>query len=140
MCDEKKALKKIMDYLSRRSHSEKELSTKLSKTFSPLVIEKALKKAKQNKWLESPWELAEKTLDSLQKKNKSWAYIQNFLCEKNLPIPPYDHDKELEKAHKLLLKKRASLQGLSYQEKLKLKRFLFYRGFKKSIANELLEE
>ena len=134
----KKALKKIADYLSRRSHSEKELTLKLSKIFSVKVIEKALEKAKQNNWLESEKELSEKVVASLHKKNKSWSYIQNYLWKKALPLPPYDKEKELAKAKNILIKKRASLKNLSYEEKTKLKQFLAYRGFERAIVEELL--
>ena len=105
----KNALKKIADYLSRRSHSEKELVVKLSKTFPLKIIRKALEQAKQNNWLETPQELSEKVMEKLNKKNKSWSYIKNYLYEKDLPLPSYDKEKELIKA-KNLLKKYGSLK------------------------------
>ena len=134
----KNALKKIADYLSRRSHSEKELLTKLSKTFPLEIIKKSLKQAKQNNWLENPQELSEKVMEQLNKKNKSWNYIKNYLYEKALPLPSYDREKELIKAENLL-KKYGSLKNLAFEKKIKLKQFLGYRGFEKEIADELLE-
>ena len=134
----KKALKKVADYLSRRSHSEKELITKLFKTFPLETIKKALKEAKQKKWLENPQELSEKLVENLHKKNKSWNYIKNYLCEKDLPLPPYNREKESIKAGNLL-KKHGSLKILSPEKKVKLKQFLGCRGFEEEIADELLD-
>lgn len=134
----KQALKKIADYLSQRSHSEKELGLKLSKKFPPDVIEQALEKAKQDKWLECPMELSEKVTTQLNEKNKSWSYIKNYLREKDLPTPNYDREKELSKARNLLTKKYVLFKELSYEKKIKMKQFLAYRGFEKSIADELL--
>ncbi len=134
----KKALKQIAGYLSRRSHSEKELVLKLSKQFSSNIVDKALEKARQNHWLENTEELAEKTAESLHKKNKSWSYIKKYLVEKDLPLPPYDKERELAKAKNLLLKKQGFLNNLSYEEKINLKQFLSYRGFEEGIVQELL--
>lgn len=133
----KKALKKMADYLSRRSHSEKELVLKLSKTFSLNVIEKALEKARQNHWLETAQELSEKISSNLHKKNKSWNYIKNYLYERELPLPGYDREKEVKKAKNLLIKKYKSLEKLSSEEKKKLKQFLAYRGFEETVVKDL---
>ena len=134
----KKALKKMADCLSRRPHSEKELRFKLSKKFSPYIIEQALEKAKQNNWLETEEELSEKIADDLHKKNKSWSYIEGYLHEKGLPIPPYKREKELTKAKNLLIKKQAVLTNLSNEEKMRLKQFLTYRGFERDVVEVLL--
>ena len=136
----KKAIKKIADCLSRRSHSEKELKFKLAKKFPSTVIEEALNKAKQNRWLETPQDLAEKTANSLHKKNKSWHYIKAYLQKKGLPPPSYCIKKELIKAERLLIKKQGSLKGLSFEETIKLKKILAYRGFEQNIANKLLDQ
>ncbi len=133
----KKALKKIADSLSRRSHSKKELALKLSKMFSAEIIEKALERAEQNGWLESPQELSQKTANSLHKKNKSWSYIKNYLNTKDLPLPPYDREQELVKAGNLL-KKYGPLKDWPFEKKAKLKQFLSYRGFEEEIADDLL--
>ena len=135
----KQAIKKIAGYLSRRPHSEKELSLKLSKTFSLEIIEQALKTAKQNQWLEAEKELAENTVAYLNDKNKSWNYIKNYLSEKSIPLTEYDRERELSKAKNLLEKKQGALKNLSYKEKIQLKQFLFYRGFEESIVDDLLD-
>ena len=133
------ALKKITQYLSLRSHSHAELKQKLSKKFPSNIVEKALNQAKQNNWLENPLELSQKTVEKLYKKNKSWSYIQSYLKKKELPLPPYNKEKELEKA-KNLLKKHTPSQSLSHNNPLKLKQFLANRLFEIDIINEVLEE
>ena len=135
----KKAVKKLADYLSRRSYSLAELKLKLSKTFSINIVEKALQKAQQNQWLESPQELSKKVTNTLHNKNKSWNYIKNYLLKKKLPLPPYDNQKELAKAQNLLAKKAEDLKNLSFEQKRKLKLFLAYRGFEQNIVSELLD-
>lgn len=140
MSEVSQALKTIADCLSRRSHSKKELALKLAqKDFSQEVIDQALEKAEEKKWLEGSEELAQKTLLFLHKKNKSWAYIQAYLKEKDLPLPDYDRVREEEKARNLLMRKRGSLEGLSFEEKVKLKRFLDYRGFEKEVIDSLID-
>ena len=133
----KRILKKLADYLSRRSHSKKELRLKLSKKFSLKLIDQALEKAKRNNWLETEEELSEKLVASLHKKNKSWNYIKNYFYEKDLPLPPYEREKELEKATNLVSRKFGSLKELSFEQKTKLKQFLAYRGFEKTIVDDL---
>ena len=135
----KKAVKKIADYLSRRSYSEAELRLKLSKTFSLELVEKALQQARQNHWLKDAQELSKEVAENLHKKNKSWSYIKNYLFKKDLPLPPYDREKELVKAESLLTKKEGSLKNLSLEKKRKLQLFLAYRGFEENIVRELLE-
>ena len=132
-----RALKKIAHYLSFRSHSEKELKQKLSKNFSSLLIEKSLKLAKEKKWLEEPLELSEKTAQMLHKKNKSWTYIKAYLRDKELPLPSYNREKELEKAEALLNK---LLREESKKTHLQLKRFLANRGFEIGIVETVLKE
>ena len=136
----KQALQKIAQYLSFRSHSEKELRQKLSKNFSANLIEKSLELAKQKSWLEEPLEIAKKTAKKLHQKNKSWAYIKKYLQEKSLPLPEYDENKEKEKLKRILTKKQFKLTELSYKEKLQIKQFLAYRSFEPHIVEELLKE
>ena len=135
--DLKLAVKKIAQYLSFRSHSEKELKQKLSKKFSSSVIEKSLEQVRQKKWMEKPLELSQKTVQQLHKKNKSWAYIKAYLKDKELPLPSYNKDKELEKAEILLNK---LLREDSKKTPLQLKRFLANRLFEQDIIKEALNE
>ncbi|MDE0092012.1 MAG: hypothetical protein OXN83_01855 [Oligoflexia bacterium] len=133
------ALKKIAQYLSLRSHSEKELKQKLSKKFSTAIIEEALNRARQKNWLEKPSELSQKAIEQLHQKNKSWEYIQAYFKKKELPLPAYNKEKELEKARKLL-KKQIQSQSLSHTNPLKLKQFLANRSFETDIIDTALEE
>ncbi len=49
----------VMDLLSRREHSEKELKQKLKRReFNSEEIEQALDKAKEHRWLAKPDEIA----------------------------------------------------------------------------------
>ncbi|MCZ0933260.1 MAG: hypothetical protein OXJ52_08935 [Oligoflexia bacterium] len=129
------ALKKIAQYLNFRSHSQKELKQKLSNKFPTTLIEKALNQARQKNWLEDPLELSQKTAERLQEKNKSWGYIQDYLKHKELPLPPYNREKELEKARKLLQK-----QSFSQKNQLQMKQFLANRSFETDIIDEALEK
>ena len=131
------ALDKIAQYLSRRSHSKKELKQKLSRFFSSSVIEQALAQAEQKKWLENPMEISLKTAKNLHNKKKSWAYIKQYLQQKGLPLPEYDPEKEKEKIKQLLSKKKVGLSS-SFNDRQKLKRFLAYRGFESQLINEIL--
>ena len=134
-----KALLKIADLLSLRSHSRKELSNKLSAKFPQEAIEEALIKAEKNNWLEPPLQLAQKTVSALNAKNKSHAYIKVYLKKKGLPEAPLDTDIEKFKAQRLLLKKTKGREISTTKEKLKLKAFLLQRRFDLSIVNDLLK-
>ena len=132
-----KAVGKIANYLSHRSHSEKELRDKLKSHFSSDLIDEALSEAKQKKWLEDPYELTIQVKNRLDNKNKSWGYIKKYLQSKGLPLPDYDKEKEMIKIKNLLIKKKTD--GLDYNEILKLKRFLSYRLFEPDLISQALE-
>ena len=137
--DLQKALDKMAQYLSRRSHSKKELEQKLSRFFSSSVIKEALDQAQQKKWLEEPREISLKVANKLHSKKKSWAYIKKYLRQKDLPLPEYDPEKEKEKIKQILIKKKAGLSS-SFEDRQKLKRFLAYRAFDSSLVEESLKE
>ena len=131
------ALKKIAQYLSVRSHSKKELKQKLSKKFSADIIEKSLELAEQKNWLEEPLELSQKIAGQLNRKNKSWLYIKAYLKNRELPLPPYNKEEELEKAERLLKK---TLQNSSKKDSLQIQRFLVNRLFEINIIETVLEK
>lgn len=135
----KKALKKTADYLSRRSHSEKELRAKLKTHFPSDLIDEALQVAKQKKWIEDPYELAVQVKKRLDRKNKSWSYIKKYLQNKGLPPPDYDREKEKAKIKNLLIKKKP-LKSRNLEEKIKMKQFLSYRMFELDLISSALEE
>lgn len=113
---EKGALTWVQDYLSRRSHSEKELLTKLlKKDFSEEAAKEAIAYARERKWLESPEELAEKVYAEWDKKNKSHNWIIAYLEEKGLPYVSRDPEREIEKATYQLRKKFGSISTEDHQ-------------------------
>ena len=135
---EKAAVTWVQDYLSRRSHSEKELLAKLlKKEFDRDTALEAIAFAKERKWLETPEELAEKVYLEWDKKNKSHSWITQYLDEKGLPTLDYDHRREIEKAAYHLRKKFGSINNENHQRagsNLASKGF-GYREFKEAVQN-----
>lgn len=141
------AKKKVMDLVSMRDHSEKELRTKLKEYFRRNIqyrkrlakkqnkeytedtpenqaeiqaaIDGAIEFAKNNKWLGDPEVLSGKMAGILHRKNKGISYINNKLKEKGLPPVTSDRDLELEKALALVKNKYSDFAALSYAEKRK---------------------
>jgi len=140
---EKAALTWVQDYLSRRSHSEKELLEKLlKKEFDREVALEAIAYARERRWLESPEELAEKVYMEWDKKNKSHAWITQYLDEKGLPTLDYDQRREIEKATYQLRKKFGKIDNENHQRagsNLASKGF-GYREFKEAVQNLKGEE
>ena len=129
------AQNKLMDYLARRDHSEKELREKLSKNFEVEEIDRAIQTAKDSGWMADPQELAEKVRDSLSTKGKGAAYIRQYLIKKGLPTVSFDEDLELEKGRKLI----APLIQRG-EDKPKLHRYLVNRGYEHSIIRKVIYE
>ena len=114
------------------------MRNKLKSHFNPDIIGSAIQIAKQKKWLEDPHELAHQIKFRLDNKNKSWGYIKKYLQNKELPLPDYDREKEIEKIKSLLIKKK--IKPLNYKEKLKIKSFLSYRLFEPDLISSALKE
>jgi SOS response regulatory protein OraA/RecX len=113
---EKAAVTWVQDYLSRRSHSEKELLEKLlKKDFDKETALEAIAFAREQRWLESPEELAQKVYLEWDKKNKSHAWITQYLDEKGLPSLDYDQRREIEKATYQLRKKFGTINSENHQ-------------------------
>jgi len=113
---DKAAITWVQDYLSRRPHSEKELLEKLlKKGFDRGLALEAIALARERKWLESPEELSEKVYTEWDKKNKSHAWITQYLDEKGLPSPDYDQRREIEKATYQLRKKFGTINSENHQ-------------------------
>jgi regulatory protein len=127
--DKLPATTKIMDYLARRDHSEKELRKKLSEFYTAEEIHEAIEIAKDKKWLASTdselLAFSEKVAYALHRKKKGIIFINHYLREKGLPPVKRDEAIELEKAKKLLKIKKFELQ----KARDKAKRFLASRGF-----------
>ena len=144
------ARNKMMDYLARRDHSEKEIRQKLKKTkaFSEEQIEKAIEFGRDNGWLPDTPEkmevLSEKTAGFLHRRKKGIQYINQFLAKKGLPPVQNSFEQELEKALELVKNKTLKLQSLPKEEKQKAKaklgRFLVARGFDLDVVRKVIYE
>lgn len=127
------AYEKIIDYLSRRDHSEYELRTKLlQKKYPSDEIQAALEKVKDMGYLPDVEQLSNKVADTLHRKLKGILYIQKYLKSKDLPPITPDWEMELEKAKKLVHKqlKGKDVKEIFHREaKNAIFRFLASRGF-----------
>jgi regulatory protein len=122
------AKKKIMDFVARRDHSEKELRKKLSLRCEPEIVDQAIEWAKEQNWLAQPEVLSEKFAEQL-----------------GLGAVKADKETELEKAKRLVLNKWSAedFRGLGFQESQKLKakimRYLIARGYESDIVSNILK-
>lgn len=99
---ERRIREKIIYYLSRRDHSEKELRQKLQRFEYPTdLVLNAIEWAKERKYLCEPERMSERHVERLQKKKKGRNYIQNYLQQKGLPTSKIDIDEELSNAREL---------------------------------------
>ncbi|MFN8846735.1 MAG: regulatory protein RecX [Bdellovibrionales bacterium] len=129
----------MIDLLSRRNHSERELRRKLKeKDFSTEDIQAALDKAHELKWLETPDNLSVQFADQLHRKNKGIHFINSTLAEKGLPPIERDEALELDKARKLVKTKYSDFSRYSRSELAKVGRFLASRGFDLSIVRKVI--
>lgn len=120
---------KIVYYLSRRDHSEKELSQKLKlKKYSPQEISEGLQWAKDKGYLGSPEKTSETLARGLHRKKKGILYIQQYLKMKGLPPVEIDLDLELEKALFLAVKYFKN-PPYTFEEKQDIYKSLIRRGF-----------
>lgn len=138
---------KMMDYLANRTHSEKELRTKLQKHYTPEEIENAIEYGKTKGWIASTDEalndLSQETAAALSRKGKGADYINQFLQEKGLPQIKADSSSELEKARQLVENKFDPLDNPSREErekrKAKIGRFLMARGFDMETIEKIVD-
>ncbi|MEZ0391679.1 MAG: regulatory protein RecX [Pseudobdellovibrionaceae bacterium] len=138
------ARNKMMDFLARRDHSEKELRKKLKSRFTPEEIEKAIQYGKENGWLpnspEDTQALSEKTASELRRKGKGTHYINHYLKEKGLPQVAPDFTEELDKARELVKNKFSDVNKMDRKDKAKVGRFLASRGFPMEIVRKVIYE
>lgn len=135
------AKEKIMDYLQRRDHSEKELRLKLKKFDYPATeVEAALTWVKEHNYLMNPQELSKRHTERLQRQKKGRRYIQQYLKEKGLPPCEIDFDTELHNA--IGLAKQISAKNATLDRKLreKIGRKLLARGFTPDIVRKVIYE
>lgn len=139
---------KIMEYIARRDHSEKELKAKLRRLkdfqdrknarYSTEEIDQGIEWARVNKWLKPSEQLAESVALTLHKKKKGIRYINAYLAQKGLPSQAMDEAQEIEKAIKLIRRKIIN-KNMDSNLKLKLTRFLISRGFPQSVISKALK-
>lgn len=139
---------KIMEYIARRDHSEKELKNKLRRLkdfrdrkkarYSLEEIDQGIEWARVNKWLKTGEQLAESVARTLHNKKKGIRYINAYLAQKGLPSQKLDEEQELEKAINLIRRKILN-KTIDSNLKLKLSRFLISRGFPLNIVSTALK-
>ncbi len=139
-CSEKALLEKLKTYLNYRAHSEHELKTKLLKHFPQAAVRKALKTAKQNRWLSEPKELALQFANELHRKKKGWLSIQIELKKKQLPLVQKKEILEEEKCRWWLIRKFSNTQNPSKNTNNQMRRFLMYKGFESTTIKKIIHE
>ena len=125
--------KKIMDFLSRREHSKKEIYKKmLDKVSSLEILDEEIKKLEQDGILDDE-RFAEQYLYSLVKRGLGPLRINKYLQEKGVDshlINTLLKDLDWQDLVKEVLLKKSKYQIPPKEEDvIKLKRFLNYRGF-----------
>jgi len=134
------AKRKIMDLLSERDHSEKEILKKLKRRCDETIAAQALQWAKEQNWLPSEAKVQEMVVHSLGRRKKGQRAINQKLKEMGLKPVKLDSETELEKALEALeIKFRAHLLSdldfkSAQKEKARVLRFLLGRGFDSSVA------
>ena len=127
---------KIMDFLSRREHSKKEIINKLYRRVSSMeLLEEELEKLIQEGLLNDK-RFAEQYVYSRENQGIGPKRIKNELRKKgvqNAIIEELLAKKDwTEQARKALLKKIKTGLPEDRKQMLKLKKFLYYRGFEHS--------
>jgi len=138
------ALKKAADLLARRNHSEKELREKLSSFYDQDLIDQVLSEAQKKNWLLSPKELADQAAKNWARANKSAKYIEEQLERRGLPTVGSLEEDEINKIRTLLAKKfklsEDDIIDLDEKVRVKVYRFLMYRGFSEEIIRKVIHE
>ncbi len=134
-----RALDRIAYYLAARDHSRYELTTKLSRAFTPEVIEQALAEADARNWLVDEWEMARRAAESLVRKNKSLTYIVGHIRKRKLPTEAAADLDEVDSAAQLLIRKFKS-GSRDQKTREKAIRFLMYRGFRGNTIQSALAQ
>ena len=138
--NENHAVQKIMEYQSRRDHSEWELRRKLGRFYSQEEIEQALKMASDQDLLANPSDLAERTSRVLHERKKGYLFIRNYLKEKGLTLPQRNEDLEIEKAVDIVIRKFHKRAPFSYKEQTQVYRLLHNRGFDEETIRKVIHE
>ena len=137
---------RMMDFLARRHYSEKELRAALKRSayeYSSSEIDGAIESAKKHNYLLPPEELSQKVATRLHEKNKGHLYINNYLRSKGLPELNKETDLEIQKSLAIIKKKFPLAEGkntLTKEEKQKIQRQLYNRGFDLETINKVIYE
>jgi regulatory protein len=135
------AKEKIIDYLQRRDHSEKELRLKLKKfDYSNEEVETAMAWVKERNYLANPLDLSKRHTERLQKQKKGQKYIQQYLKQRGLPLYPIDSDSELHNAVELAKQIAIKNDTLDRKIREKIGRKLLSRGFAPEIVRKVIYE
>lgn len=139
------AKKKLMDFVARRDHSEKELRQKLAQRCEPDVVESTIQWAREQNWLASPDKLKTQFSEQLSRRGKGIRKINQKLKDLGLPAVKADRENEIEKARKLVSTKwsASDFSGLDFKESQKLKarimRYLITRGYESDVVSLILK-
>lgn len=134
---------KVVDILSRRDHSETELKNKLRRNryLTPEEISFALEFAAQYQLIptdhQSQIHLAEKFVQTYERKKQGSLKIKKQLANKGLPIPQISDEKQLELARELVALRCSKSQKALTKDKLF--RYLLGRGFSIQVASAALK-
>ena len=134
------ALERLRSLLSVRDHTDFEIRTKLSTSFSDAEITEALTFARARGWLQSPEEQSARIAAKLTSKNKGIAFINETLESRGLPALSVDSSDELARARQLLDSKLARGVSLDYVSKKKYYRLLASRGFEEDVILVVLRD
>ena len=135
---------KALDLVSRREHSQYEITQKLNKRFPETmpIIEEVVKKLAVNNILNDE-RFAEMYLNSRARKGFGPKKIEMELNFKKvdsslIAIAIEEYESWTENAQNELLKKFKGIKPTDYNSKMKQKQFLFNRGFSSQIIERIL--
>ena len=135
---------KALDLVSRREHSQYEITQKLNKRFPETlpIIEEVVKKLAINNILNDE-RFAEMYLNSRARKGFGPKKIEMELNSRKVETSFIsnaiaEYESWTENAQNELLKKFKGTKPIDYKSKMKQKQFLFNRGFSKQIIERIL--
>lgn len=127
---------RVIQILTHRDHSEKELTTKLKKYFTPEEVTFALGFAKDFNLIPTNYEdqlrLSARYVESLLKKRQGRFKIQKICQDKGLPPPSINTEQEQKAANDLVHLRCSKTQKLLTKDKIF--RYLMSRGFSPQVA------
>jgi len=127
-------------YLLRRDHSEKELRQKMSRRHTDDAINGAIAKANEYGYLKTPEELARRLAKALAQKGRGQSRIRYVLKKRGLPTIKFNPEDEMLRAQQVVDKLGLFRDDLNLQDKQKLMRKLYQRGFTPETIRHLLEK